>query len=111
MANATGIYGVSLLSAAKGGTVTLNADGTFTYVPNANTVSDSFVYEANGNAGITGTVTLTALAACAPGAAGAGCLGGAPTAGSQAYMSNVASQLRVSSPGVLSYARTPPACR
>ncbi|MGA3806977.1 Ig-like domain-containing protein [Ralstonia nicotianae] len=107
MANATGIYGVSLLSAAKGGTVTLNADGTFTYVPNANTVSDSFVYEANGNAGITGTVTLTALAACAPGAAGAGCLGGAPTAGSQAYMSNVASQLRVSSPGVLSYAKDP----
>lgn len=65
MANTMGVYGVELLTAPKGGTLTLNADGTFTYVPAAATTSDSFVYQANGNAAITGTVTLTALAACA----------------------------------------------
>ena len=107
MANTVGIYGVELLTPPKNGTLTLNADGTFTYVPNAGTASDSFVYEANGNAAITGTVTLTALTSCGAGAAATGCLGGAPTAGNQSYMSNVAAQLRIASPGVLAYATDP----
>ncbi|KFX29753.1 Ig-like domain-containing protein [Ralstonia solanacearum] len=107
MANAVGVYGVELFTPAKNGTATLNPDGTFTYVPNTGTMSDSFVYQANGNSGLTATVTLSALAACAGGAAGPGCLGGVPTAGDQSYKSSVASQLRISSPGVLSYATDP----
>jgi hypothetical protein len=102
MANSAGVYGVSLLTPATGGTVTLNPNGTFTYVPNAGTTSDRFVYEANGNPLSTATVTLAACTTAN------GCLGGAPSAGApQSYVSNVAAQFRVASPGVLAYANDP----
>ncbi|PTB18449.1 hypothetical protein C9I57_22900 [Trinickia symbiotica] len=97
----TGIYGVTLLTQAKGGTVTLNSDGTFTYVPNAGTTSDSFVYEANGNAAITATVTLTACTTAN------GCLGRPPRASEQSYTSSIASTFHLSSPGVLAYSTDP----
>ncbi len=49
------------------GTVTLNADGTFTYVPAGTATADSFTYCANGSvtagvcsSGMTATVTLGA---------------------------------------------------
>src|SRR6266851_6059047 len=53
IANDTNVYGVSLLTAPTGGTLILNANGTFTYTPNAGTASDSFTYCANGS--VTGT--------------------------------------------------------
>jgi hypothetical protein len=60
IANDKNVYGVQLLTAPSNGTVTLNANGTFTYVPTGTATSDSFVYEANGNPGITAKVTLGA---------------------------------------------------
>src|SRR2546421_4530377 len=72
IANDTNVNGVTLLAAPTNGTVTLNRDGTFTYVPNAGTTSDSFTYCANGtlttltasgcSSGIFATVTLGAAA-------------------------------------------------
>ncbi len=57
----------SCSTAPTHGTVTLNANGTFTYVPNAAATSDSFTYCANGttsgttcSSGLTATVTLGA---------------------------------------------------
>jgi len=65
--NDTNVYGVSLLAAPAGGTVSLNRDGTFTYTANAGTTSDIFSYCANGtvtgttcSSGLTATVTLGA---------------------------------------------------
>ena len=101
MANSPGVYGVSLVTQAKGGQVSLNSDGTFTYVPNAGTTSDSFVYQANGNATIQATVQLIACTAANS------CLGGSPTAQNQSYVSSVASQFRLASPGVLAGATDP----
>ena len=67
IANDTNVYGVQLLAQAGSGTVTLNANGTFTYVPSGSATSDSFTYCANGtvtagvcSSGITATVTLGA---------------------------------------------------
>jgi len=95
IANDVGVYGVQLLSAPTGGTLTLNPDGTFTYVPNAGTTSDTFTYQANGNAALTATVTL---AACT-----GSCLGAAPVANDDSYPANtaLASLIEISRPGVL----------
>lgn len=71
IANDFNVYGVHLLAPAANGTVTLNANGTFTYVPNTGSTatSDSFSYCANGSvtagvcsSGITAMVTLGASA-------------------------------------------------
>lgn len=99
IANDIGVYGVQLLVAPAGGTVTLNSDGTFTYAPNSGTTSDTFTYQANGNPALKATVTLTAC--------GKGCLGKAPTANADSYTSNVASQLHIAPPGVLANDRDP----
>src|SRR5579871_3627491 len=50
IANDTNVFGVALdtTKIAAHGTVTLNANGTFTYVPSDGTTSDSFGYCANG---------------------------------------------------------------
>ena len=65
--NDTNVYGVKLLAPATNGTVTLNDNGTFTYVPSGTATSDSFTYCANGtvtgttcSSGITATVSLAA---------------------------------------------------
>ncbi len=99
IANDVGVYGVQVLAAPSAGTLTLNPDGTFSYVPNAGTTSDSFTYQANGSAGPTATVTLTPCTGT--------CLGDAPTANADSYSSNIASRLQVSPPGVLGNDRDP----
>ena len=93
IANDTNVYGVKVLTAPANGTLTLNADGTFNYVPSGTATADSFVYEANGNAAITATVTLGP--APIEGASGI-------TMSNVAYTSNMATFLKIPSPGVLS---------
>lgn len=93
IANDIGVYGVKVLTAPTQGTLTLNANGTFSYIPNPGwTGPDTFVYQANGS-GPTATVTLKA----APLEGGAGIVMNGIT-----YTSNVATALIIKSPGVLS---------
>jgi Bacterial Ig domain len=96
IANDTNVYGVQVKTPPTGGTLTLNANGTFTYVPNAGTTSDSFTYMANGNPNITATVTL---GACATGT----CLEAASgiTLSNVTYNSNVATYFSLPPPGIL----------
>ncbi len=98
--NDTNVYGVHLLAPAAHGAVTLNANGTFTYVPSGTATSDSFTYCANGtvtgttcSSGITATVTLGAATI----EAGTGIVMNPIT-----YSSNVASSLSIKTPGILS---------
>ncbi|TLZ03415.1 MAG: hypothetical protein E6K39_14335, partial [Gammaproteobacteria bacterium] len=67
VANDVNVNGVQVLVAPTAGTLALNPDGTFSYVPNSGTTSDSFTYCANGavtagvcSSGISTTVTLAA---------------------------------------------------
>ena len=100
LANDVGVYGVTLLSGPANGTLTLNANGTFTYTPNAGATSDSFTYCANGT--VTGTTCSSNITATVTLAACSGtCLGGAPVAKADAYVSNVAALFQVGAPGVL----------
>src|ERR1700730_10309424 len=97
IANGIGVYGVTLAPATVlhvGSTLTLNLDGTFTYVPGPGVTSDTFAYMANGNPALTATVTL--------GACTGTCLGGAAVANPKAYTSSIASRLHIGAPGVLS---------
>src|SRR6266853_6512948 len=103
IANDTNVYGVQLLAAPTNGTVTLNANGTFTYVPTGTATSDSFTYCANGSvtgtacsSGVFATVNLTAAA-----------IGTAPSAGNTTYNANVAGYLAIKTPGVLSFDSDP----
>ncbi len=77
---------------SSNGVVTLNADGTFTYVPNGTATSDSFIYEANGNSAINAKVTLGP--ATLEGAAGITCA-------NSSFNSSFATKLKIKSPGVL----------
>jgi hypothetical protein len=97
IANDVNVYGVSVLTPPAQGTLTLNANGTFTYVPNAGwSGSDTFVYEANGNPAITASVSL----------------GAAPIEGASGinlpdsnFKSTMSTYLAVPPPGVLSLAK------
>jgi hypothetical protein len=61
IANDVNVSGVAVSTAPTKGTLTLNSNGTFTYVPNAGwTAPDTFVYQANGTTGPIATVTLNA---------------------------------------------------
>src|SRR4029077_1519474 len=102
IANDTNVYGVTLLTAPTKGTLTLNANGSFTYVPNAGwSGPDSFVYCANGS--VSGTVaacsspytaTATLNAATVEGASGI-------TVFPRAYAAATATSLAIKAPGVL----------
>jgi len=106
IANDTNVFGVTLLTQATNGTVALNRDGTFTYIPTGTAASDSFTYCANGtvippagpgggpcSSGISTTVTLGA--ATLEAASGI-------FVNNMTYHSNVATFLKIGSPGVLS---------
>ena len=56
IANDVAVYGVKVSTPPVHGTLTLNEDGTFTYVANTTWSGDSFAYCANGAA--SGTVNL-----------------------------------------------------
>jgi len=92
IANDRNVYGVAVSSGPAGGTLTLAANGTFTYVPNAGTTTDSFTYCANGTA--TACTTVTLGAAPVEGAGGI-------TVNPDAYTSNLGKTLIVKSPGIL----------
>src|SRR6266480_4713468 len=68
VANDVNVNGVQVRVAPRAGTLALNPDGTFSYVPNSGTTSDSFTYCANGavTAGVcaSGISTTVTLAAC-----------------------------------------------
>jgi len=105
IANDTNVSGVQLLAVPTNGTVTLNSNGTFTYVPNGTVTSDSFTYCANGT--VTGGTcssnvyaTVTLGAATIEDASGVTCTVPTPT-----YSSTVATSLSIKSPGVLSFCK------
>ena len=100
IANDTGVYGVTLSGLPTGGTVVLNSDGTFTYTPTptpatSSACAGSFRYSANGNTTVTVLVSINACTSTG------GCLGGAPTARSDSYTSNISARLQIAPPGVL----------
>jgi hypothetical protein len=92
IANDINVYGVKVATAPGKGTLTLYANGTFTYVPNAGWTSpDTFVYQANGNAAITATVTLATSSVTSSGI----------TVLPHTYTANTSIYLAVKTPGVL----------
>ena len=100
MANDVRVYGVALSTAASSGTVTLNANGTFTYVPSGTATSDSFGYCANGTTTICTTVTLGA----APIESAAGItMGNATYTSPNGPRGTLAAHLAISPPGVLAF--------
>ena len=92
IANDTNVYGVKVSTGPTHGVLTLAVNGTFTYVPNSGTTSDSFTYCANGTTTTCATVTLGAAPIEAAGAI---------TIGDDAYTSKLAKTLSINSPGVL----------
>jgi len=101
IANDVNVYGVQVLAAPTGGTLTLYLNGTFSYVPTGS-ATDTFTYCANGtvigttcSSGISTTVTLnmSATANASP--------GNAPVANNDSYTSATASLMRIAAPGVL----------
>jgi len=92
IANDVNVYGVAVSTAPTKGTLTLNSNGTFTYVPNAGwTGPDTFVYQANGT-GPTATVTLNS----------APIETGGITVNNITYTSNLSTSIKVAPSGVLS---------
>ncbi len=94
LANDTNVYAVKVVTPPLHGSVTLSANGTFTYVPSGNGTSDTFEYCGNGAA--SGPACATVTLSAAPIEAGAGI-----TVNPDSYTSNVATSLSIKSPGVL----------
>ena len=98
IANDTSVYGVQLdaTNMAANGTVTLNANGTFTYVPSGTATSDSFGYCANGTTQASSTPLCTTVTLNASNIVDSGV-----TCAAQTYTSNIATYLAIKTPGVL----------
>src|SRR6516162_4662890 len=110
IANDTNVYGVQLLAAPTGGTLTCNAqpqnpvagicaNGTFTYTPTTNTTAatDTFMYCANGS--VTGTTCSSSITATVTLSASG--LTGNPTAVAHTYPGETSTYLKIASPGLL----------
>jgi Bacterial Ig domain len=95
IANDVNISGVQVATGPTGGTLTLNSDGTFTYIANAGTTSDSFTY--CGNGATSGAACATVTLGAAPKEAGGGI-----TMNPVTYMATTSTSLSIKSPGVLS---------
>jgi hypothetical protein len=97
LANDVNVTGVALALAPASGTVSLNADGTFTYTPAGTFTPDAFTYCGNGTtlsspSPVCAKVTLTA----APIESAAGIV-----LNNDSYTSNVATKLSINRPGLL----------
>ena len=95
LANDTGMgpFTATLVAQAGNGTVTLNTDGSFTYVPVADFAgSDSFTYTATGPGGASNTATVTLTVANT---------NDAPTATADSYATQRNVTLNITAPGVL----------
>jgi hypothetical protein len=96
LANDSNVFGVQVVTAPTKGLLNLATNGTFTYVPNAGwTGSDTFVYCGNGAASGPACATVTLGAAPIESAGGI-------QVSNITYTSNVATSLKIHSPGVLS---------
>jgi Chitobiase/beta-hexosaminidase C-terminal domain/Fn3 associated/Bacterial Ig domain len=95
LANDLNVFGVKVTTAPTQGSLTLNADGTFTYVAgNAFSGSDTFGYCGNGaTSGVTCT-TVTLNPAAIESASGISCPAGS-------FASKLATSLKINAPGVL----------
>src|SRR5205814_2233497 len=90
IANGVGVYGVQVVpGSVTGGTLTLNTDGTFSFVATAG--SGGFQYCANGTSTICATVTLGASNIADSGI----------TCTDSTFTANTAKYLAVKTPGVL----------
>jgi hypothetical protein len=98
LANDVNVYGVKVVGAPVGGTVTLNANGTFTFAATA--ASGSFTYCGNGTTSGAACATVTLGAAPIEAATGITCTVPVP-----AYTSAVATTLSIKPPGVLSFCK------
>ena len=98
IANDTNVYGVTLAGTPTGGTVTLNANGTFTFVPTG--TSGSFGYCANGAT----LASLNAATLCTTVTLGAAPLEAASgiTMRPISYSSKIATYIKIPPAGVLS---------
>jgi hypothetical protein len=97
--NDVNVFGVQVLAAPTKGTLTLNRDGTFTYVANTGTTSDSFTYCANGT--VTGTTCSSGISATVTlGAAPIEAAGGI-TCVNTTFSSTTATALSIKPPGIL----------
>jgi hypothetical protein len=96
IANDVNVLGVQVSTPPTKGTLVLAANGTFTYTPNAGwTAPDSFGYCGNGATSGPACTVVTLNAASIEAATGI-------TVNNITYTSNVATSLKVLSPGVLS---------
>jgi hypothetical protein len=112
LGNDTNVYGVRVVTPAGctngvacplgKGTVTLNADGTFTYAANGSwTASDGFTYCGNGATSGSACATVTFGAAPMEAASGITCSVPAPPT----YTSTISTALSIHPPGVLSFCK------
>jgi hypothetical protein len=92
IANDVNVYGVKVVGTPVGGTLTLNANGTFTFAASAATGSFQYC----GNGATSGTACTTVMLGAAPSEANTNF-----TLGADAYKSKVATTLSIKRPGVL----------
>ena len=103
IANDKGVYTVQLLAGPANGTVTLNANGTFAYYPNAGSTAttDTFTYCANGQMTGTGASATCPTPLTATVTLGLSTVAGGITCTPSSFSANMATYLAVKTPGVL----------